>query len=515
MKNVKTLDLKSKDAEALIHKSIADITDSDFHKTLNFSVISAKETTISLSKLCIEFESRNIKWVSKPNSKSKNLTSINKTDLSKKNSKPNLSDILWSTQLAPGSNLELNEHVTTTLCSSCQGNKVKTCPSCSGTPIEHCYMCEGQGRHLCYTCDGGRSGGTYCSLCNGSGKLKIGFGTPQQYTNCHRCFGTGFLRCSRCGDQRWVNCDRCNGRGQTTCSRCNGKSIVTCLICHGYGSLQEIPTLESTINSINISIGPIPKHGDKLLNKVIKEHEDFVKELKSSENYTLESLKQDLSLWSLIEEPIKTQLNNKNIRHTITIKHEEYKINSIDFKFSTFDKSHRGAETFITNTSGKLLRHSNVLEKQYSLISIMNLINAIDSEYKKRNNEPMLKSKITKEYISNVQKNIKEHSLNDVIKHTDPIWKRRKINYPELILFFIILTMYSFLLIGLNWFYFELELSPFAHIVGFSIAVFYLGKKIIPRLQNIVRYNDPEIDEVINYLLKTKEFKKLYSRVKN
>jgi hypothetical protein len=491
-------DLNLKEAEALLLKSIATLTDSEFHRTIKLSDISAKETSFTLNKLVFEVETRDYDWVSQPNSKSEKLPTIDKADVSKSISEWDLSEVNWNTRLAKGGTLLLDKYKLSINCSYCNGDGSTICHTCGGVSIKRCYTCEGHGRHNCYSCDGGRSR-QYCRICNGTGQLKIGFGTPQEYTNCHSCYGSGFPPCKSCGDQRLVSCNNCYGRGQITCSSCNGKERVTCSECKGHKSILWTLRITSKIDSTSIDVGTKPNSN---LIDVITKYEDSIKEVSNTENYTLESLKQDSSIWPILDKSLIANLESQEKRHTITSNQEYYWITSIEFSYSSKENPVPVSEMFIINKNGVILQHNNEIKNHYSLGLIRKMLSIINYEYKKKYNNKMNNAEFSNEYLAYIQSNINNNSMVDIIRNGDSSWKRSKLNTNSL---------FSLVAVVGGGYIAAQILAEIEMYFIFILLLVLLFLSIFIILSTIIRKNDEEISVIVENLDREKRFSDIYA----
>ena len=78
------------------------------------------------------------------------------------------------------------------------------------------------------------SGGMTCGVCIGSGMVNCS-GCVDGYNSCPNCNGSGTYYVWGEGHSTW--CTRCNGGGKIQCSRCFGSGKVTCISCGGDGKI--------------------------------------------------------------------------------------------------------------------------------------------------------------------------------------------------------------------------------------------------------------------------------------
>ena len=78
------------------------------------------------------------------------------------------------------------------------------------------------------------SGGMTCGVCIGSGMVNCS-GCVDGYNSCPNCNGSGTYYVWGESHSTW--CTRCNGGGKIQCSRCYGSGKVTCMSCGGDGKI--------------------------------------------------------------------------------------------------------------------------------------------------------------------------------------------------------------------------------------------------------------------------------------
>lgn len=139
---------------------------------------------------------------------------------------------------------------------------------------EKCPLCKGVGKSACTTCDRFGEDAKDCPECQRKDKVKhlttcricIGEGTipdPLKVVPCAGCVGAGMWLCTVCSGsgklkvgsaKRWSACPSCRGKGGFTCTGCDGKRAM--------GPLQTKPPLseappekiQKSIKSIDATI---------------------------------------------------------------------------------------------------------------------------------------------------------------------------------------------------------------------------------------------------------------------
>ena len=99
----------------------------------------------------------------------------------------------------------LSTYSYTTVCPTCNGQKIITCPTCHGSGI--CWVCGGTGR-ISYM----PPGDDWCAACQGTGK-------------CYTCGGAGNYTCPQCGGVGYLTLSHYTLVGSTT-----GISILNILV---------------------------------------------------------------------------------------------------------------------------------------------------------------------------------------------------------------------------------------------------------------------------------------------